>query len=347
MLTTIYAIVSLLVLILLIVVYLILHRFFENLLERHANSRKRYFEPYVLNLLNDPTATGPLECSQLSSDRKFVKELLLQQADQLKGVDKENMATVFEKLGYVKSEMIALHSRRWWRRLEAAVNLGTMQGRDAVPALIATVRDPVEDVRLAAVRTLGQLNEPKGLQVLLEAIEEEGERWTVSNVIEVLVGIGPSIAPRIISRLKSTANINSRLLYVQLSGLLRIPEAVEILLLLLRDSHRETRISAAQALGQIGDILAVKSLIISLGDESWEVRAQAAKALGVLGDKQAVIRLKQALFDESWWVRHNAADSLYQLGQEGMEALREVSCLSEGSPRATATQILAERALGI
>jgi HEAT repeat protein len=91
----------------------------------------------------------------------------------------------------------------------------------------------------------------------------------------------------------------------------------------------------------------VNSLIISLGDEIWEVRAQAAKALGVLGDKQAVIRLKQALFDESWWVRHNAADSLYQLGQEGMEALREVSCLSEGSPRATATQILAERALGI
>ena len=346
MLTAIYAIVSLLVLILFIVVYLILHRFVENLLERYAERRKHYFEPHVLSLLDDPTATGPLEHGLLPYDRKFIRELLLQQADQLKGAGRRNMTTVFEKLGYVKSEMIALHSRRWWLRLEAAVNLGTMRSQDAVSALIDTVRDPVEDVRLATVRTLGRLDEPRGLQVLLEVIEEEEDRWTGSNV-EVLVSIGPSITPEIISRLKSTTNINSRLLYMQLSGLLRIPAAVEVLLPLLMDPHRETRISAARVLGQIGDVLAVKSLIISLGDESWEVRVQAAKALGALGDKQAVSKLKQALSDENWGVRHNAADSLSQLGEDGMEALREVSCLSEGIPRAVATQILAERALGI
>ena len=78
MLTAIYAIVSLLVLILFIVVYLILHRFVENLLERYAERRKHYFEPHVLSLLDDPTATGPLEHGLLSYDRKFIRELLLQ-----------------------------------------------------------------------------------------------------------------------------------------------------------------------------------------------------------------------------------------------------------------------------
>ncbi|MFQ6122573.1 MAG: HEAT repeat domain-containing protein, partial [Dehalococcoidales bacterium] len=127
----------------------------------------------------------------------------------------------------------------------------------------------------------------------------------------------------------------------------RITAALSPLLLLLGDPDKETRISAAKALGQIGDVSAVESLNISLNDESWEVRAQAAKALGALGDKQAVGKLKQALSDENWWVRHNAADALYRLGEEGIEALREASCSGEGAPRTVAAQILAERALGV
>ena len=256
------------------------------------------------------------------------------------------MTTALEKLGYVKSEMSTLRSRRWWRRLEAAINLGTMQSQMAVAALIDAVGDPVEDVRLAVVRALGQVNEPRGLQALLSAMEG-GDRWTGSSIVEVLVSMGPTTTPGIVTRLESTTNIKARLLYVQLCGLLQITSALGSLLLLLRDPDKETRISAAQALGQIGDVLAVESLIISLDDESWEVRAHIAKALGALGDKQAVDKLKRALSDENWWVRHNAADSLYRLGEEGIEALRETSCSEEEAPRAAAAQVLAERALGV
>ena len=117
--------------------------------------------------------------------------------------------------------------------------------------------------------------------------------------------------------------------------------------MLLRDLDKETRISAARALGQIGDISAVENLILSLDDESWEVRAQAAKALGALGDRRAVGKLKKALSDKNWWVRHNAADSLYQLGAEGIEVLRMVFSAGEGSSNIVAAQVLAERALGV
>ena len=346
MLEAIYTIISLQVLILVTVAYLVLRRWAVNLLERYAERRKHHFEPHTLNLLNDPTATEPLERCPFPGDRKFIKELLLQLAAQLKGQDRRNMTIAFEKIGYVKSEMSALLSRRWWRRLEAAINLGTMQSQMAVAALIDAVGDPVEDVRLAAVRALGQLNEPRGLRLLLAAIEE-GDRWTSSSIVEVLVGMGPKITPEIIPRLKATTNINARLLYVQICGLLQITEALGSLFLLLRDPDKETRISAAKALGQIGDVSAVESLIISLDDESWEARAQAAKALGALGDKQAVDKLKRALSDENWWVRHNAADALYRLGEEGIEALHETSCSEEKAPRATAAQVLAERALGV
>ena len=346
MLEAIYTIIFLEVLILAIVPYLVLRRWAVNLLERYAEGRKRRFEPHALNLLNDPIATEPLERGLFPGDRKFIKELLLQLAAQLKGQDRCNMTTAFEKIGYVKSEMSALLSRRWWRRLEAAINLGTMQSQMAVAALIDAVGDPVEDVRLAAVWALGQLNEPRGLRLLLGVIEE-GDRWTGSHIVEAIISMGPEITSEIIPRLEATTNINARLLYVQFCGLLQITEALGPLFLLLKDPNKETRISAAKALGQIGDVSAVESLIISLDDESWEVRAQTAKALGALGDRQAVDKLKRALLDENWWVRHNAADALYRLGEEGIKALRETSCSEEEAPRATAAQVLAERALGV
>jgi len=346
MLEAIYTIIFLQVIILVIVPYLLLRRWAVNLLERYAERRKRRFEPHALNLLNDPIATEPLKRGLFLGDRKFIKDLLLQLVAQLKGQDRCNMTTAFEEIGYVKNEMSALLSRRWWRRLEAAINLGTMQSQMAVAALINAVRDPVEDVRLAAVRALGQLNEPRGLRLLLRIIEE-GDRWTGSRIVEALISVGPEITSEIIPRLEATTNINARLLYVQICGLLQITEALGPLFLLLRDHDKETRISAAKALGQIGDVSAVESLIISLDDESWGARAQAAKALGALGDKQAVGKLKRALSDKNWWVRHNAADALYRLGEEGIEALRETSCSEEEAPRATAAQVLAERALGV
>jgi len=346
MLEAIYGAISLQVLVLVAVAYLVLHRWTVNLLEHYTERRRRHFEPYVLNLLNNSTATESLTRGLSAGDRKFIEEFLLQQASQLKGQDRHNMTTVFEKVSYVKSEMSALHSRRWWRRLEAAINLGTMQSQMAVTALIDAVRDPIEDVRLAAVRALGQLNEPRGLRLLFDAIEE-GDRWIGSSIVEAIIDMGREATPEIVNRLKSTRNTNARLLYVQLCGLLRITIALGSLLLLLRDPDKETRISTVRALGQIGDVSAVESLNIALDDESWEVRAEAAKSLGVLEDKQALEKLKQALSDENWWVRHNTAEALYQLGEEGIEVLYEASRSGEGAPRAVAAQVLAERALGV
>lgn len=346
MVEAIYTIISLQLLILVIVPYLVLRRWTVNLLESYAERRKNRFEPYVLNLLNEPTATEPLERGLLPGDKKFIEELLLQQANQLKGEDRHNMTFVFEKVGYVKSEISALRSRRWWRRLEAAINLATMQSQMATGALIDAMGDPAEDVKLAATRALGQLGEPRGLKLLLDTIEK-GDRWTGSSIVEALIGMDSKVSFEILSRLKSTTNINARLLYIQLCGLMRITTALSPLLLLLRNPDKETRISTAQALGQIGDLSAVEGLIISLDDESWEVRAQVAKSLGALGNKQAVGKLKRVLSDKTWEVRHNAADALHQLGEEGIEALRETLRSGKGASPATAAQVLAEKTLGV
>ena len=346
MLTAIYAIISMQLLVLLITVYLVLHRWASNLLSKYAERRKRRFAPHVLGLLIYPAGMGPLARGLLIGDRAFIKQLLLLQAAQLKGEDRANMTAVFEALGYPKREMRALGSRRWWRRLESAINLGIMRSRQATNALVSAVGDPIEEVRLAAVQALGELNDAAGLRVLLDAMED-GDRWTGSRIVETLFGIGPSIGPEIVPRLESATDVRVRRLYAQLCGLLRLPAALGPLIPLLEDSDEETRVVAAEALGNIGDVSAVESLIMSLDDESWEVRARAALSLGAIGDKQALGELDHRLSDCNWWVRHNAASALHQIGGDGVEALRRATGSDEPARGRAAAQVLAERALGV
>ena len=346
MLTAIYAIVLMQAFILLIVFWLVVHRCLKNLFTRYSEGRKRRFEPHVLGLLINPTATIPLRHGLRILDKGLIEEILLEQANQLKGTDRRNMTGVFEELGYVESEIRSLRSRRWWRRLNAAINLGIIQSGDAVPALLGAVRDPVEDVRLAAVRALGELNEPRGLHVLLDALENESH-WTGSSMVEVLVNMGPGIGPEIVSRLESTTNTRALRLYAQLCGLLGVHAALGSLFLTLGHPDGQVRASAAEALGRIGDPSAVESLIISLGDESREVRAEAARSLGALGGLQAIEELERALSDEDWRVRHNAASSLYQLGGKGVQVLSSASTSGKSPPSAVAAHVLAEKALGV
>ena len=83
---------------------------------------------------------------------------------------RENMTHALEKTGYVDQKIVWLRSRRWWQRLEAASKLGVMRSPRAVPALLEASRDPVEEVRLAAVRSLGEMSETRGLPELFRAM---------------------------------------------------------------------------------------------------------------------------------------------------------------------------------
>ncbi|HQG93438.1 MAG TPA: HEAT repeat domain-containing protein [Acidobacteriota bacterium] len=74
------------------------------------------------------------------------------------------------------------------------------------------------------------------------------------------------------------------------------------------------RLSAAQALGNLGDISALEPLIKTLGDRDESVRTAAIAALGALGDGRALPPLVAALTGTAWRVRQAAAEALGSLG---------------------------------
>ncbi len=318
----------------------------SNIISRYMDSRRRRFQPHILSLLIDPGGIGPLERGLLSGDGRYIKEVLLEQASRLRGTDREHLTIVFERLGMVRKEIKRLGSRWWWRRREAAINLGIMQNQEAIGPVVQLASDSIEEVRLASVRSLGELNNQQGLRVLLDAMED-GDRWTGSRIEEILVSMGPGIAVEIVPRLISSRNLRSRRLYAELCGLLRLPEAVDPLCSMTSDKDPRTRVAVAEALGRIGHLSAAANLRVLLGDEDSYVRAAAANALRALGDVVAIPDLKKVLLDEIWQVRHNAAVALSQLGNSGREALISAASSNDELSQRAAANVIGVNDLGV
>ena len=99
------------------------------------------------------------------------------------------------------------------------------------------------------------------------------------------------------------------------------PVAVAPLLAALRDEDRFVRSSAAEALGEIGDVRAVEPLVAALKDKESLVRASAAKALGEIGDVRAVEPLVAAALSPDIF-RGEEAEALRRIGgAQAMESL--------------------------
>ena len=325
---------------------LLIERLARNHYARSSETRLRSYETHILGLLLDPTDIGYLQRAVDTRDRRTVRDKLLRQSEQLKGIDKDHMTDVFQRLGLVDQEIDALASNKWWRRLEAAVNLGNMRSQEAVRPLTAAVQDSNEDVRLAAVRSLGQLGTAQGLRVLLDALEDESQ-WTPAKILEILVSIGPEVAPEIVPRLADGRNPTSRKLYVELCGHLRLLDGVTPLQALADDPDPEVRAAVARALGMIGHDSATETLKGLLTDQEDLVRAEAARALGGLGSVETAEHLQRALDDPDWQVRRNAAVSLCRLGPAGRELLHAASISGTAQAQQTAAHVIELDRLGI
>jgi len=156
--------------------------------------------------------------------------------------------------------------------------------RAAVPNLIAALKDENVSVRRAAVLALGEIRDPRALEPLLVAFKHED--WNVREAImEALNKI----------------DLNWKKSKSWKAVILSFAET-------LNDKDKESRISAAQALGKVGDMQAMESLLAALTDENNDVvRATIMDAISKIDPnwtksdraKSVVPTLVAALIDES------------------------------------------------
>lgn len=171
------------------------------------------------------------------------------------------LKAVVEALGHIghpetmSTLLEVLHNPHDVIRQQAIESLGLLGEGAAAKAVMELLhRERSTEVRLAAVRTLGQLRDAAAIPTLKEALRDQ---FTVRCRAVVALGeIGT-------------------------------PEVVEILLPLLRDPVAEIQYHAAIALGNIGDRRALRGLEELMSSDDPIVLHGVGKALEILGDRRA------------------------------------------------------------
>ena len=96
------AIVTLQGIVILAVLGLLMERLARNIIAKRSESRLRSYEPHILGHLIDSADIAHLIQAAGAKDREIILEKLLQQSEQLKGIDKDHMTDVFQRLGLVR-----------------------------------------------------------------------------------------------------------------------------------------------------------------------------------------------------------------------------------------------------
>lgn len=209
---------------------------------------------------------------------------------------------------------------RYW----AADALGKIGDHQAVPALIAAVRDPYEAVRMSASVALGDLKSKEAVPALGELVSGKipvGKGYALFAPVDVgaaqwmaaqaLGRIGDVRAVPVLAATVVDAGGDLGLYIAKALGELGDRRAVPALIEAAKKGDEPALRSIVEALGRIGDASAAPILIGLLETGKEDARLEAAIALGRLRDPSAVTALKKASeSDARSYVREAAAKSL-------------------------------------
>jgi TonB family protein len=149
------------------------------------------------------------------------------------------------------------------KRRAAAIEIGALRNREAVPLLIAALADKEATVREAAAFALGQITDPRAVAPLTKALVDKDAEVRASIVFAL-------------------GMIGERKSGQTLSELLEDPAAV-------------VRSAAVTGLGLMQDEEGVDEIIDMLNDPSLDVRYDAAWALGQFNEADAIDHLREAM----------------------------------------------------
>mgnify|MGYP002345322681 CR=1 FL=1 len=223
------------------------------------------------------------------------------------GEERARLLQVYRSLGIIDrylKDLREANSRAV--RTAAAHALGDLQVLEAIPVLVAAMRDPDEDaqtVKLAAAQALGRMQSKEAIPLLLAELHNR-DHWASPRIADLLVSFGEAAVPALVAALSDETNANVRAWAAQTLGRIRALAAEAPLLARLRDRSEQVRMSAAEALGNLALRSSVDELMhVALHDPVAPVRAEAARALGRLGDPAALDSLFTLLADPDYWTR--------------------------------------------
>ena len=188
------------------------------------------------------------------------------------------------------------------------------QASSAVPALIEAIGDDNASVRLAAIQSLGALEDPRAIAALGKALKEDADPRVREAAAEALGDIDdPRAVPHLVEALRGerVATVRERIIHAL--GDIGDPAAIDAIAGASKDQSVGVRREVANALGEIEGRRALPTLLGMARDADVEVRRHVASALGDLEDQDAFDTLAQLSRDADAEVRQSAIQGLGQL----------------------------------
>jgi len=178
--------------------------------------------------------------------------------------------------------------------------LGNIGHKSAIPALEPLADDPDVNVRAATVEALGKIGDPRGLNILMKALDDK--EWVRIYAIESLSKIGTTeVASRLVPLLKDKSPI-IKIAVVKALGKIGESDILDTLILLMNDDFPGIKSYIIQAVGDIIDRCGYKispsaklkleenidSIIECLSDEDRGTREKAELVLAVMKTPRAI-----------------------------------------------------------
>ncbi len=195
-----------------------------------------------------------------------------------------------------------------------AVNRSPLpQATSTIVALSEALQDAEYEVRLAAVNSLGGLQDPAAIAALAKALKEDTDARVREAAAWALGEIDDNRAvPHLLDALKSERASRVRVKIIEALHEIDDPSAIGGVSGALKDGSVEVRRAAVEALGEFGDAAVIPALASMIHDEDVQVRRQVAEALGNLEEASTVEPLKEMARDRDVEVRANAIEALAQ-----------------------------------
>jgi len=193
----------------------------------------------------------------------------------------------------------------------------------AADFLLASATDPDLEVKLAALRAIGQLQVAAGIQPLAEALGDDNEQLRDAATAS-LAQLGRSRSDEVLSAIAphfDAEDATLRVAAVSIVGYLSSPEVEKYLSHGLKDVSSEVRVAAVRSMGAYAGEGQPRVLRMALTDEDPEVRVQAVEILGRSDDEDVLESLAVALQDEDIWVRAAVSRVLGRFGAEALSLI--------------------------
>ncbi len=225
-------------------------------------------------------------------------------------------------------------------RSAAVQSLGRVGSPLILESLVSLGRDKSPQVRLAVVEALCRVGGPEAVNGLIQLLSDED-----NNVRSAAVrGLGRIGTATVLKNLIPCFEDDSpQVLGAVVEALCQIggPEAVNALIRRLSDEDKDVRSAAVRGLGIIGDASVLKDLIPCFEDDSPQVRGAVAETLGAVGGSAAVNTLITLLSDSNDGVRTSAILALGKIGDaEAVKVLIALLTDSKAGIRAAAINAL-------